>query len=858
MHVTPSTAVRSTPLLLAAPGQVRSDIDDVAAATSPRAFVVGAAGSGKSSLLRHLQERLAARGVTYRPFDERTDPASVPPEDVLIVDGLHQLGDASAAAVRARAEDPGAALVVATRPWPRSPETAAIASRLTTDATPIVLGPVSRAEVVTLLEAEHRALSSTCVDEILTRTGGLGWLVARAIESHDHGTCADSEGHFELWRSVERHVSYRMDLLTSEPLRRFLELLSLTTEGQLGTYAEEGIPDLVLQGYAEGLLLRNATMVPVVRSAIRATMPPHRITELGPEAIDGVAAALAAGDSSLRDWVTAAVDPRLSAAISSRADGLLQTDPHQAGELYELASECGASASEGGLRRALAAWGTGDLDGAAAFADSAWTQSDPVQSAAVADLTAAGWAARGMMATGSDIYSMAPPVDSAAAAKSTIAHIAVGALDRLREAPPAPHEAGAMSTRRIALRELEAGLRASVDVAPPRTALTHLVRASELYTSCRSTDPLPELPAVIAACLAIGSGDLATAQGVLDLAVTGAQSGAWAERRLLLWQAWVALQGERPADARQALRSADEVELPCSPRDEFLRQAVVVSLARRYEDITSLEAAWEVARQAVRRIDVDLFTILPLSSLICAGARVGDADTLQPHFASALDILMRLGNPHLWSTHLRWAGVQQGIVLNKPDLLAPHARALVAATARSPLAQAMAQAGGVWVAVLGGTVDADAVDAAARALAASGLAWDGARLAAHGARRTEDRKASSRLLACARELHPPDAMPRTDAPSTPPSSVTQPAHVGTPLSEREAEVARLVLEGRTYAEIGEVMFISPRTVEHHVAHIKRRLSVTSRSDLMAKLRVSVELTSTSPPTDKSALRRLIS
>ena len=49
----------------------------------------------------------------------------------------------------------------------------------------------------------------------------------------------------------------------------------------------------------------------------------------------------------------------------------------------------------------------------------------------------------------------------------------------------------------------------------------------------------------------------------------------------------------------------------------------------------------------------------------------------------------------------------------------------------------------------------------------------------------------------------------------------------------------LVLEGKTYNEIGATIFISPKTVEHHVAHIRRRIGATSRSDLMAKLRVLV-------------------
>ncbi|MGH3703785.1 MAG: response regulator transcription factor, partial [Agromyces sp.] len=60
------------------------------------------------------------------------------------------------------------------------------------------------------------------------------------------------------------------------------------------------------------------------------------------------------------------------------------------------------------------------------------------------------------------------------------------------------------------------------------------------------------------------------------------------------------------------------------------------------------------------------------------------------------------------------------------------------------------------------------------------------------------------------------------------------------LSDRELEVARLVLQGKTYAEIGESIFISPRTAEHHIAHIRRRLGASSRSEVIARLRVLIE------------------
>ena len=56
------------------------------------------------------------------------------------------------------------------------------------------------------------------------------------------------------------------------------------------------------------------------------------------------------------------------------------------------------------------------------------------------------------------------------------------------------------------------------------------------------------------------------------------------------------------------------------------------------------------------------------------------------------------------------------------------------------------------------------------------------------------------------------------------------------LSEREREVAALVVQGLTYKEIGERLFISAKTVEHHVARMRQRLGVTGRGELFAQLR----------------------
>ncbi len=53
------------------------------------------------------------------------------------------------------------------------------------------------------------------------------------------------------------------------------------------------------------------------------------------------------------------------------------------------------------------------------------------------------------------------------------------------------------------------------------------------------------------------------------------------------------------------------------------------------------------------------------------------------------------------------------------------------------------------------------------------------------------------------------------------------------LTRREGEVLRLLSEGLTNADIAERLYISPKTVEHHVARIYRKLGVRTRSEAAA-------------------------
>ena len=65
-----------------------------------------------------------------------------------------------------------------------------------------------------------------------------------------------------------------------------------------------------------------------------------------------------------------------------------------------------------------------------------------------------------------------------------------------------------------------------------------------------------------------------------------------------------------------------------------------------------------------------------------------------------------------------------------------------------------------------------------------------------------------------------------------PTSVMGPTD-GVGLSPREAEIARLVGDGHGNREIGERLFLSPRTVEKHVEHVMNKLGVASRAEIAA-------------------------
>lgn len=811
-----------------------------------RGVIVGPAGSGKTSLLRHLRDALLERGHRAEVASPALELDDVPDDVVLLVDDAQLLDADSLELLAARVDRPDAAVILARRPWPDPEPLRRITAALEHAQPAVVLGKVTRKDLLDGAPARE-PLSPECADGILALTGGITWLVVEALSIHDGGECATDPEHRAIADAVSEVIAHRLDSV-SPRVRAAVDAASTRTADAAPSEGGGGVDEeLVRAAHAEGLLRRNGRVVPVVRSTVLASLP-----------IDRLVSAFLAEDGELDgSWLAALPrirSEKVAAALLREGDAALAVDPSRAAQLYRAADECGADAAATAARIAEALWLQGDLDRAVRTIDGVRFAADHPDRERALDIAAAGWAARGSMDTAHSMYragaasvdslSVAPSVSPSvspsvapAGSRSVRASIAaIAAMDPrgLGGCSDEP-DGGIPSTLDVALNLVLKGLCGTFSKTGP-AALDDLVRASELYTLSGCHTAIPEVPAVIAALAAVGVGELEVAEAVLRAAIEGGHAGPWARDRLLLWSAWVALQRERPHDATTAMQAVRSSPRPLTRRDRLVADAVDIALARRYGDSAATVASWRRARDGILHATFDLFTLLPLAEFVTTAARVGDGARVKSHFDAAIARLEGMGAPPVWSAHVRWAGIQRGILENSPDALVPHARALVSAAPRSRTASRMAQAGRVWTSVLAGTVDADAVEAAALGLGEVGLAWDGARLAGHGAGRTDDRRVISQLLACARQLHPREEVARD---GQEPASVTAQRSPEV-LSPREREVALLVLQGKTYNEIGASIFISPRTAEHHIARIRRRLGATSRSDLIAKLRLVIE------------------
>jgi DNA-binding CsgD family transcriptional regulator len=185
-----------------------------------------------------------------------------------------------------------------------------------------------------------------------------------------------------------------------------------------------------------------------------------------------------------------------------------------------------------------------------------------------------------------------------------------------------------------------------------------------------------------------------------------------------------------------------------------------------------------------------------------------------------------------------------------------------------PYVTVLAAAARCWTQVLAGQVDAEEVVAAGRRMQAVGLGWEAAQLVGRAAPLAGDRRVTAGLHAAARALDtavgsavdpaadgdPPTADAPASVPAIPeqvvaPEAPTAPgAAAATPpadpdqsgFTERELEIGQHILAGLTYKQIGQRLYLSAKTVEHHVARMRQRLGVASRDELFGLLRAALD------------------
>jgi DNA-binding CsgD family transcriptional regulator len=820
-------------------------------AADPRAplaaAIVGPGGTGKTMLLDELvavYERAGVPVVRY-PADPDVDGG------VVLVDDAHRLTDADLDRLCRFAADPAARLVLAHRAWPRPRALAALTATLGQRRTVVMVGHLDRDAVAgRIAERVGGRAPESMAEFVHEQSGGLPGLVDLVTHAlRESGRfdprrpdLFDRPDRITVSAAFAERLRHRVDAL--EPaVHDLLEAMALGAaldSEVLGTLLAgspaAAIDDAVEAARATGLLRDTGELIPIIQELFVRLVPVLRRRELqcrlAAIELDRGGSVLVAGRRLLG---TGAGGDRVGAVLEAAAAEALADSPALAAELLAGAVAAGRPARALAGRRARAAALAGDLDTALRVADEVVADPDAPDHARAVETAAAVLAHRGLLAGSADLYRSLSP---SSALLGVPALVITGALEDARRtvaaAAAGPH-AGTLLAGAAAL--MADGMIATVTGSAP-AALSLLSRAAGLLEPVAPGVLLPDTPAALTAVVALQCGELSVAADALRRAVEGRHGGRPAQLRHRLLHGWVLLDGGRVGAVKRLLDRVTGADVRLEPRDEFVAAALGVALARRTESPGALATAWTRARDALVRYPVELSTLRQLGELAVAAAALGEADRLAAHLDEAERLLDRLGRPALWSAPLHWARLQAAVAADQPDEVD---RQLAELAATSPYTAVLEGAGTGWAQVLAGHADPDALVVLGRRMQAVGLGWEAAQLVARAAPLVPERRAAAALQAFARALVPGTA-PEAAEPATvadPEPAAPAAEDDGQVFSERELEIGRLILAGLTYKQIGPRLYISAKTVEHHVARMRQRLGVASREELFDHLRAAL-------------------
>ena len=815
------------------------------------AGILAPGGYGKTAVLDAVRTAYRSAGVAVVDASEIGDEPT-PPDAAIVVDDAHALDPAVLQRVTSLAERRGTRLLVAFRPWPRPRGLAGLTAVLRRSRPLVVLEPLDGVEIERRATAVLGTPASVeLVAMLAAETAGHPTLVDLVLRTLQEMQLPVRGTHVQVPSQVVEELSQDLDELPDDE-RAVLHAVAagarLETQVIAGLLSKdvEHVGELIQQARATGFLRPDGQPLPLIREAILAGAPADRTRQVrlalldswlarsAHTSIDIVDVACALADDGVRD-------PRVARVLEQAGDAALSDDPAAALDHYDAALAAGADRGLLAVHRAEAAARIGRFDLALQITDTVLSDPTAANMAGAVDVAASVLAQRGLLHRSAELYQwLGTDRMSSGGALAALAMLGIGAHNDAQRLLAVTAGNGGAPTMVAGAQTLMAqGVWESV-AGSATASLSTLSRSSTLLEPAGPAALLPDTPAALTALVAICVGELDIAESALRRAIAADMGGTLAAPRHALLLAWVAMLRGQSAAARRLIAEVIDASPTLEPRDELFLQALQVGLARRASDVPALVGAWSSAREAIVRHPVDLFALLPLGELSVAAARLGEGERMSAHVDQAWSLLSGLGEPVVWATPLHWYGVHAAILAGRPDALEPHAKALVRAARSSHVAGVLATAGSAWMHVLAGEVNPAAVHQAARGLQDLGLAWDASRLLAQAAARSTDRRATTSLLQAARALQDSEAAAAIG--ETGDDTAKRDGASGQPamrLSPREIEVAQLLLSNRTYREIGDQLFISPKTVEHHVARIKQRIGATDRSELFARLRVAL-------------------
>lgn len=778
-----------------------------------RRLIIGPGGSGRTHRLRQweaeLDDDVVVARVTGNPGRVQDESvlkkALAENPDVLVVDDLQWLVPQVVDVIIDAVDK--VTVWASRRPWPSNGSLRILDDLLTEEGA---------AERIGLLEFEDfastvstllgRTTSNTDLKNLFSATAGLIGLAVDSVAANWFGDL-DSVPE-ELVDAFARRVSRAGD-----DSAELAKILALDPELSSST-AIEALPPTADRNSAErgiragGLVDPDGRLIPALRVAVvadlttddRSAVHDRLAITLNRQQPDQALQHLLSGSGT----VTGTTETLQEAAFQRRL-----SDPAQALALADQAEKAGVAASDLAQTRAEAAFALGSSDALRHLGDVVDHSSGPAA----------------LLAFGIDQRDLR---FAQAKTRPLVGDLAEPLLNLARILIAEPYSESAddvLSSQRQLFDHLGSGLQ---EMTQGRSAdgLALFARSSDDFDRIRPEAPVGVTPHAIGGTAALLLGDVVGADVLLTQAVE-TQSGGLGEaptHRMLL--AYARLVAGEYSESLSAVRDGEEEHWP--HRDRFLLAVLDAALARRSGDTTRLRESWARAepvlvRQSGSWLLNDLFI-----ELLAAGARLKDSRRVEPVAESLVEQGLALPEHGPGPTGARWLELQLALAREDNAGVQDAADAMANLNPADERAQCRAAAAQLWAGIMNREVDEEQAIAVADRLSAVGDDWEASRLLGQAALDLSDPAAARKMLELAR------------AKASEPTDDSGDGLLALGLSEREAEVARLVAEGRTHKETGEQLFISPKTVEHHVARIKQKLGASSRAELLATVRKAVD------------------